>query len=128
MRIAAMTVALTVGAALAACSSSTTGPSSGGTGGTSQTITLSSTMSGGSYGNFFFSPNPDTVTLNSPVTFAFGSVPHDMHVISGPNGAVLPDSIVYPTSNTNIERTFTTAGTYTIECTFHHFTGIVVVH
>jgi plastocyanin len=134
MRVAARAAAIAAGitavAALAACSSSggSTGPG-GGTGGTSQTITASSTTAGGNYGsggNYFFSPNPDTAALNVAVTFNIGSVPHDIHFMSGPNGAVLPDSIRFG-ANQSLQRTFTTAGTYIIHCTYHNFSGTVVI-
>ena len=90
------------------------------------TIVLSSVTSGGAYGsggNYFFSPNPDTVAVGAPVTFQFGSVVHNVHFDTGP---VLLDSIP-ATSNVSVARTFPTAGTYTFHCTIHNFSGTAVV-
>ena len=123
MRISFLTVVGTMAAsALLACSSST---SPGTSGGRSMTIIASSSTMGGAYGsggNFFFSPNPDTVTAAAPVTFQFGSVVHNVHFDTGPS---LPDSIP-ATSNTSVARTFTAAGTYTFHCSIHNFSGTVI--
>jgi len=130
MRGQAAVVGIMVAAAVAACGS--TGPGGGGTtaggGATSQTITLSSVTTGGAYGtggNYFFSPNPDTASVASPVTFTIGSVVHDVWFDTGPNGAILPDSIPAQ-ANTSNQVTFPTAGTYTFHCNIHHFTGTLV--
>jgi plastocyanin len=129
MRGQAAVVGLIVAVAAAACGS--TGPGGGGTAGggaTSQTITLSSVTTGGAYGtggNYFFSPNPDTASAASPVTFTIGSVQHNVWFDTGPAGAVLPDSIP-ATVNANNQRSFTTPGTYTFHCNIHHFTGSLV--
>ena len=64
---------------------------------------------------------------NVAVTFNVGSVPHDIHFTAGPSGAVLPDSIPFG-ANQSVQRTFTTAGIYTIHCTYHNFSGTVVIH
>jgi plastocyanin len=117
--------------ALAACSSSTSpSGSAGGAGGNSNTITGSTTTTGGAYGtggNYFFSPNPDTVAAGSVITFSMGGVPHSVHFISVPNGAVTPDSVAL-LANGTATRTLTTPGTYTIECFNHMFMGTIVVH
>ncbi len=131
MRAHGTTIGLTlVVATLAACSSSTAPNSSGGGGGggSSNTITASSqTTGGGAYGgggNYYFSPTPDTVTAGTAVTYAFGSVAHNVHFDAVANA---PDSI--PKSmNANVNRTFTTAGTYTYHCLIHGISGVVVVH
>jgi plastocyanin len=116
--------------ALAACSSSTSpSGSSGGVGGNSNTITGSTTTTGGAYGsggNYFWSPNPDTVAAGSVVTFSMSSVPHSVHFIAVPTGAVTPDSIPLM-GNGTATRTLTTPGTYTIECFQHMFMGTIVV-
>jgi plastocyanin len=90
------------------------------------TIAVSSTTAGGSYGsggNYFFSPNPDTVVAKAPVTFQIGSVVHNVHFDTGPS---IPDSIP-ATMNANVLRTFPSAGTYTFHCTIHNHSGTVVV-
>jgi len=99
----------------------------GGGGGSSNTITASSTTTGGAYGsggNYFFSPTPDTVASGTAVTFTFGSVTHNVHFTAGSNP---PDSIP-ASSNTSVMRTFATAGTYTYKCLIHNIGGVVVVH
>jgi plastocyanin len=110
-----------------ACSSSSTGPGGGSTGGSSSTIVASSTTTGGAYGsggNYFFSPTPDSVAAGTAVTYQFGSVTHNVHFDAVANA---PDSIP-ASSNANIARTFTTAGTYTYHCLIHNISGVVVVH
>lgn len=114
---------LVAGALMACSSSSSTGP----TGGNSTTIVASSsTTGGGAYGaggNYFFSPNPDTVSAGA-VTFQIGSVEHNVHFDTGP---VAIDSIP-AASNTSVSRTFSTSGTYTFHCTIHNFSGTLVVN
>ena len=51
------------------------------------------------------------------VTFAFGSVAHDVFFDDDPAGA--PASIPGAVSNTSVARTFTTAGEYTFDCHIH---------
>jgi plastocyanin len=115
---------------VSACSTGTTSPGgAGAAGGNSNTITGSTTTTGGVYGsggNYFFSPNPDTVAAGSVVTFSIGSVPHSVHFISVPSGATVPDSVAL-LSNGTATRTLTTPGTYTIECFNHMFMGTIVV-
>jgi plastocyanin len=130
MRARAMTVGLTLAAAaaVAGCSSSSTGPGGGNPpGGSSNTIVASSTTTGGTYGsggNYFFSPTPDTVAAGAAVTYSFGSVTHNVHFDAVANA---PDSIP-SSSNTNVVRNFTTAGTFNYHCLIHGISGVVVVH
>ena len=72
--------------------------------------------------------SPSTLTINSgdAVTFAFGSVAHNV-AFDNPNAAT-PTDIGGFNTNTSIQRTFSTAGTYNYHCTIHPFmTGSVVV-
>ncbi len=128
MRSQALFVGSVIAAACVAVACSTTSSTSpgGGSGGHSDTITGSTTTTGGVYGsggNYFFSPNPDTVAVGATVTFSVGSIPHSVHFISGP---ATPDSIPLM-SNGSATRTFTVPGTYTIECFNHMFMGTIVV-
>jgi len=123
-----LTVALLATGTACGGSSGATGPGGGGGGGSSTTITASSTTSGGGAygggGNYFFSPTPDSVAAGTQVTYTFGSVTHNVHFDAVANA---PDSI--PASmNTNVQRTFTTAGTYNYHCTIHNIYGVVIVH
>jgi plastocyanin len=73
-----------------------------------------------------FSPNTLTINAGEVVTFAFGSVAHNV-AFDNPNAAT-PTDIGGLNTNTSIQRTFTTAGTYNYHCTIHPFmTGAVVV-
>jgi plastocyanin len=132
MRLQAVVVGTVIAAAFAAVACSTsTSPSGGGggSGASSNTITGSTTTTGGAYGsggNYFWSPNPDTVAAGTMVTFSMGGVPHSVHFITVPTGATTPDSVALMSDGT-AQRTLTTPGTYTIECFNHHFTGTIVV-
>jgi len=119
--------------ALVACggSTGTYGSSNGGSGG------------GGGYGggdnqnpppantvnasaSLAFSPSTLTINAGEVITFAFGSVAHNV-AFDNPNAAT-PADIGGLNTNTSIQRTFTTAGTYNYHCTIHPFmTGAVVV-
>jgi plastocyanin len=73
-----------------------------------------------------FSPSTLTVNAGDVVTFAFGSVAHNV-TFDNPNAAT-PTDIGGLNTNTSIQRTFNTAGTYNYHCTIHPFmSGAVVV-
>jgi plastocyanin len=73
-----------------------------------------------------FSPNPLTVNSGQAVTFAFGSVAHN--VIFDSPGAATPADIPGSNANVSIDRTFATAGTYRFHCTIHPgMAGSIVV-
>jgi plastocyanin len=73
-----------------------------------------------------FAPSTLTINAGDVVTFAFGSVAHNV-AFDNPSAAT-PTDIGGFNSNTSIQRTFGTAGTYTYHCTIHPFmTGAVVV-
>lgn len=64
-----------------------------------------------------FSPAELTVTQGGTVTFAFGSVGHNVYFDNDPAGA--PANIGGVNSNTNVDRVFDTAGVYTFNCHIH---------
>ena len=64
-----------------------------------------------------FSPAQLTLTQGGTVTFAFGSVGHNVYFDNDPAGA--PADIPGVNSNTNVDRVFGTAGVYTFNCHIH---------
>lgn len=72
-----------------------------------------------------FTPTSLTVNTGDAVTFAFGSVPHNVF-FAGQAG--VPGDIPGTNANVSIARTFTTAGTYSYTCHIHpSMHGMVVV-
>ena len=73
-----------------------------------------------------FSPSTLTINVGEAVTFAFGSVAHNVAFDNRNNDT--PADIGGFNTSTSIPRTFSTAGTYTYHCTIHPFMmGTVVV-
>ena len=64
-----------------------------------------------------FSPAQLTVTQGDTVTFAFGSVGHNVYFDNDPNGA--PPSIPGVNSNTSVQRVFATVGVFNFYCHIH---------
>jgi plastocyanin len=116
---------------LAACGGSTGTYGSGGTIGTggsgdggNQTPPPTNTVN--ATPSLAFSPSTLTVNSGDVVTFAFGSVAHNV-AFDNPNAST-PTDIGGFNTNTSVQRTFSTAGTYNYHCTIHPFmSGSVVV-
>jgi plastocyanin len=73
-----------------------------------------------------FTPGRVTLSVGGTVTFAFGSLAHNVFFDNAPAGA--PDNIPDPSANKSVTRTFNTAGTYTYNCHIHPgMRGTVVV-
>jgi len=64
-----------------------------------------------------FSPAQLMVAQGGTVTFAFGSVGHNVYFDNDPAGA--PANIPGVNSNTNVDRVFGTSGVYTFNCHIH---------
>ncbi|MDQ2930365.1 MAG: plastocyanin/azurin family copper-binding protein [Gemmatimonadota bacterium] len=72
-----------------------------------------------------FTPGTTTIAPNGTVTFAFGSVGHNVY-FDATTGA--PADIAGTNANVNVGRTFATAGTYVYHCHIHpSMMGTIVV-
>jgi plastocyanin len=72
-----------------------------------------------------FTPATLTVNAGDAVTFAFGGLQHNVFFDATPGA---PANIPGAISNSSIQRTFATAGTYNYGCTIHpSMRGSVVV-
>lgn len=73
-----------------------------------------------------FTPNQINLSVGGTVTFAFGTVEHDVFFDNAPAGA--PANITAPSANKNVTLTFGTKGTYVYNCHIHPgMSGTVVV-
>lgn len=73
-----------------------------------------------------FTPGRITVSVGSTVTFAFGSLAHNVFFDNDPAGA--PNNITAPSANKSVALTFNTAGTYDYNCHIHPgMRGTVIV-
>src|SRR5213592_1138343 len=105
------------------------------------TVALLTMACGGSYGgtagpppagntvaataSLTFTPGTLPVNVGDVVTFAFGSVPHNVFFTQQ---AGAPADIAGTNTNVSITRAFATAGTYTYSCHIHpSMQGTVVV-
>lgn len=72
-----------------------------------------------------FGPATLTVNAGDAVTFAFGSVAHNVYFDAATGS---PENIVGNNANVSVARTFTTAGSYRYTCHIHpSMQGTVVV-
>jgi plastocyanin len=72
-----------------------------------------------------FTPSPDTVAVGSTVTFAFGSVAHNVFFAAA---AGAPADIPGANANVTVTRAASTAGTFTFACHLHPgMSGTLVV-
>jgi plastocyanin len=73
-----------------------------------------------------FTPGRITLVAGGTVSFAFGSLQHQVFFDQGSSGA--PEDIPEPTANKTVTRTFTTPGTFAYNCRLHPgMSGTVVV-
>ena len=66
--------------------------------------------------NISFAPSPLNIVAGGTVTFAFGSVPHNVFFDAIPGA---PADIPGTNANTSVIRTFPMAGTYVYNCHIH---------
>jgi plastocyanin len=100
---------------LAACS--------GGTSSTAPTSPSPATVNAAP--NLSFDPSPLHLVAGGTVTFAFGSVAHNVFFDAIPGA---PADIPGTNANTSTTRTFPTAGTYVYNCHIHPgMTGTIIV-
>lgn len=72
-----------------------------------------------------FTPSPDTVAVGSTVTFAFGSVAHNVFFAAA---AGAPADIPGANADVSVTRVASTAGTFTFSCHLHAgMSGTLVV-
>jgi plastocyanin len=72
-----------------------------------------------------FNPSPANVAIGGTVTFAFGTVGHNVFFDAAPG---VPADIPGTNSDTSATRTFSTPGTYTYNCHIHPgMRGTIVV-
>src|SRR5215212_9185543 len=117
-RIIFAMLATTTLAALAACGSgdSVTGP-------VDQTPVAAATVQ--ATPAITFTPNRVNLTVGGTVTFAFGTLEHNVFFDNAPAGA--PTNITAPSANKSTTLTFATKGTYVYNCHLHPgMTGTVV--
>ena len=73
-----------------------------------------------------FTPGRINLLVGGTVTYAFGSLAHNVFFDNAPTGA--PDNITAPSSNKSVTLTFNTKGTYVYNCHIHPgMRGTVVV-
>ena len=73
-----------------------------------------------------FTPGTVTVVPGGTVTFAFGTLEHNVFFDNAPAGA--PENIAAPSANKTVTLTFATKGTYVYNCHIHPgMTGTVTV-
>jgi plastocyanin len=73
-----------------------------------------------------FTPGRVNLIAGGTVTFAFGSLAHQVFFDNAPAGA--PENIPAPTTNESVTRTFPTRGTFDYNCHLHPgMRGTVVV-
>ena len=107
-------------ALFAGCGKSVTGDdNNGSTSAPGQTAVVKATP------RLAFDPSPANIIAGGTVTFAFGSVAHDVFFDATPGA---PADIPGANRNVSTDRTFTTAGTFVYNCHIHPgMTGRVVV-